>query len=216
MSVIQVFLADDHTIVRRGIRSLLETNDCIEVVGEAEDGREAVQKVREIRPDVVLMDIGMPGLNGLEATIQIKQVCPEVRVLILSMHTDEQYVQRVLQAGGSGYLVKQAAESELLVAIKAVNLGKTYLSPEISKDIVEGYLRHSSDEQSDGDYSIVTSREREVLQLVAEGKTNKEIAVLLEISVKTVDAHRTHILSKLKVKNSAELVLRASRMGLLE
>jgi two-component system, NarL family, response regulator NreC len=216
MKVIRVFLADDHTIVRRGIRSLLEAVDGIEVVGEAKDGREAVEKVREIRPDVVLMDIGMPGLNGLEATIQINQVCPEVKVLILSMHTDELYVQHALQAGGSGYLVKQAAEAELLAAINAVNMGKTYLSPEISKEIVERYLRRSSDEETDDDYSILTSREREVLQLVAEGKTNKEIAVLLDRSVKTVDAHRTHIMSKMSVKNSAELVLRASRMGLLE
>ncbi|MBI9108371.1 MAG: response regulator transcription factor [Spirochaetales bacterium] len=216
MKLIQVFLADDHTIVRSGIRSLLEAEDGIEVVGEAEDGREAVEKVREIRPDVVLMDIGMSGLNGLEATIQIKQACPKVKVLILSMHTDEQYVQHALQAGGSGYLVKQAAEAELLVAIKAVNMGKTYLSPEISKNIVEGYLRHSSDGEEDDEYSILTSREREVLQLVAEGQTNKEVAVLLDISVKTVDAHRTHIMSKLRVKNSAELVLHASRMGLLK
>lgn len=215
MTKIGVFLADDHTIVRKGIRSLLEADGGIEVVGEAEDGREAVEKVGKTLPDVVLMDIGMPGLNGLEATIQIKKTSPGVKVLILSMHSDEQYVHRVLQAGASGYLVKQAAEAELLVAIYAVSKGKKYLSPEISERILEQYLRQTPEDTSD-DFSILTGREREVLQLVAEGKTNKEIAVLLEIAVKTVDAHRTHIMNKLQAGNTAELVLRASRMGLVE
>ena len=216
MNQIKVFVAEDHTIVRKGIRSLLEAEDGIEVVGEAQDGREAVEKVRKVRPDVVLMDIGMPGLNGLEATIQIKKACPEVKVLVLSMHTDEQYVQHVLQAGASGYLVKQAAEAELMVAINAVKKGRKYLSPEISGEIVERYLRQSPAEGADDDYLILTGREREVLQLVAEGKTNKEIAVLLKIGVKTVDSHRTHIMSKLQVNNAAELVLHATRMGLIE
>jgi two-component system, NarL family, response regulator NreC len=215
MTLIKVLLADDHTIVRKGIRSLLDAEESIEVVGEAEDGRKAIEKVKEIRPDVVLMDIGMPGLNGVEATIQIKKACPEVKVLILSMHTDEQYVHHVLQAGASGYLVKQAAEAELLVAISAVYKGKKYLSPEISTGVVEGYLRQTPDGKVD-DYSVLTNREREVLQLIAEGKTNKEIAVLLNVAVKTADTHRTHIMSKLGTNNTAELVLKATRMGLVE
>jgi len=215
MTVIKVFLVDDHTIVREGIRSLLDAEDEIEVVGEAEDGREAVEKVMESRPDVVLMDISMPSLNGLEATVRIKKACPEVNVLILTMHANEEYVHRILQAGASGYLVKQAAETELLAAIKAVNKGHRYLSPEISKGIIEKYLQRTPDGEVQ-DFSILTSREREVLQLIAEGKTNKEIAALLKLSVKTVDTHRAHVMDKLQAHSTAELVVHASRIGLVE
>ena len=215
MNVIKVFLADDHTIVREGLRSLLDGEVDIEVVGEAEDGREALERIVESRPDVVLMDISMPSLNGIEATIRVKKACPEVNVLILTMHANEEYVHRILQAGASGYLVKQTAETELLVAIKAVNKGQRYLSPVISKGIIEKYLQGIPDGETQ-EFSILTSREREVLQLIAEGKTNKEISALLKLSVKTIDTHRAHLMNKLQAHNTAELILHASRMGLIE
>jgi two-component system response regulator NreC len=214
MNVIEVFLADDHTIVRQGLRSLLDAEEEIQVVGEAEDGREAVEKVIEYRPDVVLMDISMHSLNGLEATAKIKKACPEVNVLILTMHANEEYVHRILRAGASGYIVKQAAEAELLVAIRAVHKGRRYVSPEISQGFVEAYLQRQQDGE-DRDFSSLTGREREVLQLIAEGKTNKEIAALLGLSVKTVDTHRAHLMEKLRAHNTAQLVLHASRIGLV-
>lgn len=215
MNVIKVFLADDHTIVRAGLRSLLDGEIDIEVVGEAEDGREAVERIVESCPDVVLMDISMPSLNGIEATVRIKKACPEVNVLILTMHAKEEYVHRILQAGASGYLVKQAAETELLLAIKAVSKGQRYLSPVISKGIIEKYLQETPNGETQ-DFSILTSREREVLQLIAEGKTNKEIAALLKLGVKTIDTHRAHLMDKLQAHNTAELILHGSRIGLIE
>lgn len=214
MNVIRVFLADDHTILRRGLRSLLDAENDIEVVGEAEDGREAVEKIIADHPDVVLMDISMPSLNGLEATAKIKNACPDVNVLILTMHDNQEYVHRILQVGASGYLLKQAAETELLVAIRAVHKGQRFLSPSISEGFIEAYLQRHKDGR-DNDFSILTSREREVLQLLAEGKTNKEIAALLGISVKTVDTHRTHLMDKLQAHSAAQLVLHASRLGLV-
>jgi two-component system response regulator NreC len=214
VNVIRVFLADDHTIMRRGLRVLLEAEKDIEVVGEAEDGREAVERIIADRPDVVLMDISMPSLNGLEATAKIKNVCPDVHVLILTMHDNEEYVHRILQVGASGYILKQAAETELLVAIRSVHKGQRFLSPSISERFVEAYLQRHQDGE-DGGFAILTSREREILQLLAEGKTNKEIAALLGISVKTVDTHRTHLMEKLQAHSGAQLVLHAVRRGLV-
>jgi two-component system response regulator NreC len=214
VNVIRVFLADDHTIMRRGLRVLLEAEKDIEVVGEAEDGREAAERIIADRPDVVLMDISMPSLNGLEATAKIKNVCPDVHVLILTMHDNEEYVHRILQVGASGYILKQAAETELLVAIRSVHKGQRFLSPSISERFVEAYLQRHQDGE-DGGFAILTSREREILQLLAEGKTNKEIAALLGISVKTVDTHRTHLMEKLQAHSGAQLVLHAVRRGLV-
>jgi len=175
MNRIRVLLAEDHTIVREGLRSLLEGEADIEVIGEAEDGREAVQKVEQLHPDVVVMDITMPALNGLEATRQIKKLFPGVKVLILTMHANEEYVFQILRAGASGYVVKQAAVPELISAIQAVYQGDSFLSPSISKKVIEEYIRQAEAMANDS-YDKLTDREREVLQLIADGHTSREIA----------------------------------------
>lgn len=215
MEKIKVLLAEDHTIVRKGIRSLLADDPKIEVVGEAEDGREAVEKVVSLSPDIVLMDITMPNLNGLEATRQIKKQFPEVKVLMLTMYTNEAYIFQVLQAGASGYLVKQSAPAELLSAIAAVHRGDTFLSPSISKKIVDGYLQKGMETAVTTRYEKLTSREREILQLITEGCSNKEIAEKLTISVKTVGVHRNNLMEKLDIHNTTELVKYALRKGII-
>ena len=216
MDKTRVLLAEDHTIVRKGLRSLLDKETGIKVVGEAEDGREAIVKAEELHPDVVVMDIAMPGLNGLEATRQIKKRFPDMKILILTMHTNEEYVLQTLNAGASGYLVKKAAPAELISAINAVHKGDSFLSPSISRTVIDEYIRRSK-EISEGEegFEQLTVREREVLQLIAEGRKTREIAELLYISIKTVETHRAHIMNKLDIHSTAELTRYAMRKGII-
>ncbi len=206
MNKIRVFLADDHLILREGIRSLLGKVSDIVVVGEAGDGRETVAKVEQLVPDVVLMDITMPGMSGLEATKQIKQKCPQVKVLILTIHETNQYLSQMLQAGASGYVVKTTAASELISAIRAVHQGDVYLYPSITRMLVEDYLQRVEGGEERISYEGLTNREREVLMYIAEDKKNKEIADLLGISVRTVQAHRTNLMDKLGAHDRTVLV----------
>jgi two-component system response regulator NreC len=211
---IRVLLVEDHTLVRKGICSLLEAEADIEVAGEAENGHEALQKVQALNPQVVLMDITMPSLNGLEATRQIKKQYPHIHVLILTMHTDEEYIFQVLQAGASGYLIKQAELRELVSAIRTVHRGELVLSPSISKTVIENYARLAREADVRDSYDQLSDREREVLQLIAEGYGNREISEQLFVSVKTVEAHKSRIMSKLEINNMAQLVKYAIRKGL--
>jgi DNA-binding NarL/FixJ family response regulator len=213
MSKITVLVADDHTIVRKGICSLIDGKADIQVIGEAEDGRDAIEKAEALAPDVVLMDITMPHLNGLEATRQIKKMFPQIKILALTMYTNE-YILQILQAGASGYVVKQAAPAELLSAIQAVYRGDSFLSPSISKTIIDEYIKHTTP-QNPVEQEKLTDREREVLQLIAEGYSNREIADKLNLSVKTVGVHRTNIMEKLEVHNVTDLVKYALRKGII-
>lgn len=214
MYKITVLLAEDHTIVRKGLRALLDGETDITVIAEAEDGREAVRFIQQRRPDVVVMDISMPGLNGLEATRQITGQFPDVKVLILSRHADESYVMTILQAGAAGYLVKKVAPLELIAAIRAVYRGETFLSPTIANILGADDIRRSAAVLEDG-YEKLTPREREVLQLVAEGHPNRDIADMLTISVKTVESHKASLLEKLGVRSTAELTQIAIRKGVI-
>jgi two-component system response regulator NreC len=215
MSPIRVLLAEDHTIVRKGLRSLLDAEPGIEVVGEAEDGRQAIEKVQQLLPDVVLMDITMPVLNGLEATRQIKKLFTQIKVLILTVHSTEEYIFQILRAGASGYLIKQAAVEELISAIQAVHRGDTFLSPSMSRIIHEESSRQAQTTADRDNLARLTDREREVLQLVAEGRSNREIAQLLHVTVKTVEAHRAHVMEKLDLHSTAELTRYAIRKGII-
>jgi RNA polymerase sigma factor (sigma-70 family) len=213
---IRVLIADDHTIVRKGLCALLDGDKEIEVVGDAENGREVLKKVEQVEPDIVLMDITMPGLNGLETTRQLKKRHPSMKILILTMHDNEEYIFETLRAGASGYLVKRTAPDELISAIHAVNRGESFLSPSISKRVIEGYIQFGKSEQEEDEaFEKLTDREREVLQLIAEGRTNREIAELLYISIKTVETHRSHLMEKLNIRNIAELTQYAIRKGLI-
>jgi DNA-binding NarL/FixJ family response regulator len=207
----RVLLADDHDLVRAGIRSLLEKMAGIEVVAEAGDGREALELTKRHLPNVVLMDVAIPGLNGLETLARITKEFSAVKVIILSMHAHEEYVLRALRAGSSGYLVKDAAAVELELAIRAVTRGEIYLSPRISKLVINSYLERLEDERSLREE--LTPRQREIVQLIAEGKSTKEIAFLLKISVKTVEAHRVQLMTRLGVHDVVGLVRYAMRMG---
>ena len=210
---IGILLADDHKIMREGLRTLLEQQSGMEVIGEAADGRTAVQLVRERSPDVVIMDISMPDLNGVEATHQIIAETPGVKVVALSMHSDRQFVVGMLKAGASGYLLKDCAFEELADAVRAVVSNQTYLSPGIANIVVEDYIRHLS--RTDfSPSSILTNREREVLQLLAEGRTIRQIASCLHVGVKTVETHRRKIMEKLDIHNIANLIKYAIREGL--
>ncbi|MCG7852016.1 MAG: response regulator transcription factor [Methanosarcinaceae archaeon] len=215
MKNLRVLLVDDHPIVRKGIRSLLENETGIDVVGEAENGKEAIKKVEGLTPDVVVMDISMPLLNGLDATRQIKRRFPEVRVLILTMHSNEEYISEILKAGASGYLVKKAVPEELVSAIHAVSQGNSFLSPSVSKSVIKKFLQVAGAEAGLEKSSLLTEREREVLQLIAEGHSNRKIAEMLFISVKTIEAHRSHIMEKLELHNLADLTRFAIRIGII-
>jgi len=215
MNKIRVLLVEDHAIVCKGLRSLLEGKAEIEVVGEAKDGKEAIEKTQQLLPDIVLMDIAMPILNGLEATRQIKKQLPEVKVLILSMYTNEEYIFHTLQAGASGYLVKQASPAELVLAIHAVSRGEFYLSSSISKEVIKGYIQQEKATGKEENYDKLTTREREVLQLITEDYSNREIAELLYISVKTVETHRAHLMDKLNIHSTVELTKYAIRKGMI-
>ena len=210
---IKILLADDHQIVRAGVRSMLEKHKDMEVVGEAENGREAVKLVRKLLPDVVVIDVTMPGLNGIEATRQIIGEYPFVKVVALSMYSNNEFVSGILEAGATAYLLKGCTIEELTCAIRSVVAEKAYLSPEVSHVVIKNYVDRSSSSAED-DSSSLTSREREVLQLLAEGKSSKEIAFTLNVSLKTVEAHRYHIMSKLDIHNVAELTKYAIREGL--
>jgi len=212
---IRVLLADDHAVLRDGIRALLEDEPDILVVGEAEDGRAAVDEARKLSPDVVIMDIGMPLLNGLEATRQIKRDTPETRVLILTMHENPEYVPQVLSAGGSGYVLKQAAGKELVLAIRAVAQGEAQFSPSVARTLADLYLQSLEAEAIHDPYDDLTPREREVLQLVAEGFSSRKIAETLNLSVKTVKTHRLHLMQKLGLHDRAELVRYAFQKGII-
>jgi two-component system response regulator NreC len=215
MSKIKILIADDHKILRQGIRSLLAPQPDFEVVGETADGPETLKETFKLKPDVVLMDIGMPNLNGFEATRQIKKNLPEVKVLILTMYQDDEYVLQALHSGASGYVLKDVAVEELVTAIRAVNNDQYYLSPSISHTVIDAYLRKTEKGEKEP-LELLTAREREIVQLIAEGYTNKEIAAKLFISVKTVDAHRSHIMEKLDIHEVARLVKYAIRKGITD
>ncbi len=209
----RVLLVEDHVVVRQGLKALFTGEGDIEVVGEADDGREALRRVSELQPDVVLMDISMPGFNGIEATRQIRQDHPDVKVVILSMHSNEEYVFQVLRAGASGYVLKQSDSSEVLTAIRAALAGGSFLSPPISRAVIDDYVRRAEARGRGRTLDLLTSREREVLQLLAEGLSNQEIADQLNISVKTVETHRGNMMKKLGVDSKIELVKYALRKG---
>jgi len=212
---LRILLADDHTVMRAGLRSLLERQPNMEVVGEADNGRQTVELSISLNPDVVVMDVGMPILNGIEATKQVISQRPAPAVVILSMHCDEAYVMRALQAGARAYLLKDSAAADLISAISAVTQGKSFFSPRVSRILAEDYVRVLKQKGQVDTYDLLTDREREILQLLAEGKTNKEVATTLNISPYTAETHRGHILQKLNLHNSAELVLYAVRKGII-
>ncbi len=215
MKTIRILLADDHTVVRKGLRLLLESHSGFEVVADAADGREAVTLTEEHKPDVVVIDVAMPNLNGIEAARQIAAKSPQTAVVFLSMHSDEGYVLKALKAGARAYLLKDSAESDLVSAVKAVSEGKAFFSPAISKMLVEDYMRRMQEQQVEDSYDLLTTREREVLQLLAEGRNNKEVAQLLNLSLYTVETHRSNILQKLNLHSTAELILYAIRKGVI-
>ncbi len=213
---IRILLVDDHAILRAGLRALLKAETDIEIVDEAGDGSEAVAKVERLLPDVTLMDISMPVMDGLEATRRIHQSHPEVKILVLTIHDNAEYLFQVLEAGGSGYVVKKSADTELISAIRAVHRGEAFLSPMATKMVIGGYLHAVGREGAKQNYDELTSREKEVLKLLADGYTNQEIADRLIISVKTVETHRAHILEKLELHTRADLVKYARSHGILD
>lgn len=213
---ITVFLADDHTIVRQGLAKLLEGEPNLKVVGEAENGREAVKKVESLKPDVVIMDISMPLLNGIEATRQIKKIAPQTKVIILSMHSHDRYIGELLNHGASGYLLKDSTGSDIIRAISAAVKGDTYLSPSISRRVIEDYLSLKKKSPQEDLYSKLSNREREVFQMVAEGRSTKEISDILCVSPSTVKTHRANIMEKLQLQNISQLIQFAIRIGIVD
>lgn len=215
MTRLTILLGDDHTLVRQGLRKILEEQPDWEIVAEASDGREAVSQTLSLEPDIAVLDIGMPLLNGIEATRQITRRLPELNVLILSMHSEEAYITQAMKAGARGYLLKDSADTELINAISAVGSGKSFFSPAVAKVMLDDYVRHLSDKGIFDRFDTLSEREREIFQLIAEAHSNKEIADLLSVSPATVETHRAHILQKLDVHNTAELVLYAVRHGII-
>jgi DNA-binding NarL/FixJ family response regulator len=212
---IRVLLADDHTLIRAGLRLVVASQPDLTVIGEAKDGREAVAMSDELKPDVVVMDIGMPSLNGIEACRHVHAALPRTHVVMLSMHSDEGYVLRALKAGAKAYLLKDAAEADLVSAIRAVISGKSFFSPAVGKVLLEDYMRKLERTGAEDSYELLSPREREVLQLVAEGKSSKEVANLLGLSVYTVETHRAKVMQKLNLHNIPELILYAVRKGII-
>jgi two-component system response regulator NreC len=215
MKKLRILLADDHVVMRTGLRALLERQPNLEVVGESENGRETIALASALKPDLVVMDVGMPVLNGIEATKTIVAENPATAVIILSMYADESYIMRALKAGARGYLLKDSAPADLISAIQAVSQSKSFFSPKVSRILAEDYVRVLRQKGSVDSYDLLTSREQEILQLLAEGKVNKEVAAALNISPYTVETHRKHILEKLNLHNPAELILYAVRKGII-
>src|SRR5260370_30147327 len=215
MKPIRILPADDHTVVRKGLRLLLESHPGFQVIGDAADGRAAVSLAGEHTPDVVVMDVAMPTLNGIEAARQISSKLPQTAIVFLSMHSDESYVLKALKSGAKAYLLKDSAEYDLINAIKAVTEGKAFFSPAISKMLVEDYMRQMREREVEDSYELLTTREREILQLFAEGKSVKEIASILDLSLYTVETHRSNIFQKLNLHSGAELILYAVRKGVI-
>jgi two-component system response regulator NreC len=215
MGRVRILLADDHTVVRQGLRKVLEERPEWQVVAEAGDGREAVRLAEQEKPDVAILDVAMPLLNGIEATRQIVKKSPSTRVLILSMHADEAYVTQILQAGATGYLLKDSADVDLLKAVTEVSQGRSFFSPAIARVMLDDYVRALADKGVTDRYESLSAREREIFQLIAEARTNKEIASLLNVSPSTVETHRAHIMEKLDLHSAAEIVLYAVRRGVI-
>jgi two-component system response regulator NreC len=215
MKSIRILLADYHGVVRKGLRFLIERQPGMEVVGEAPDGREAVRLAEQLDPKIIIMDIAMPKLNGIDATAQIVKRDPGIGVIILSMHSDEGYLVRVLAAGARGYLLKDSAELHLVQAIQTVVQGKPFFSPQIAQTLLEDYLRQLQQRGLQDSYELLTDREKEVLQLLAEGKSNKEVASLLGLSVYTVETHRANLMQRLNLHSTAEIVLYAVRKRII-
>ena len=212
---VTILLADDHNIMRKGLRSLLEKIEDFHVVAESEDGRNTVRLCKQLNPDIVIMDISMPDLNGIDATIQIREACPESKVIALSIHSDQRFVKQMLKAGASGYLLKDCAFEELEQAIRTATEDKMYLSPRVAGTVVKDYISRLSQEESSV-FTLLSEREREVLQLLAEGRSTKEIAADLFISVKTIETHRQHIMKKLEIYKIPDLVKYAIKEGLID
>ncbi len=213
---IEIVIADDHTIVRQGLRKLLEEENYLKITGEAMDGRETVRKVSELKPDVVIMDIAMPVLNGIEAARQIKQSNTQTRIIILSMHDNNRYIRELLNIGVSGYLLKNAASRDIIKAISAAVKGDTYLSPSISSQVIEDYVCMNRKTSQEELYDTLTNREREVFQMVVEGYSTKKIAELLYLSPSTIKTHRSNIMEKLKMDNISKLIQYAIRLGIID
>jgi DNA-binding NarL/FixJ family response regulator len=210
-----MILAEDHAVMRRGLRLVLEEQKDFQVVGEASDGREAVSLVEALKPDVAVLDIAMPNMNGIEAARQISAKQPGVSIVVLSMHSDEGYVLRALKAGARGYLLKESPEADLILAIRSVSQGKAFFSPAVSRMLVEDYVRQLQDKDIEDSYELLTQRERELLQLIAEGRSNKDVANILNLSVYTVETHRGNIMEKLNLHSLPELILYAVRKGVI-
>jgi two-component system response regulator NreC len=215
MGQLRILLADDHTVVRQGLRKVLEERPDWVVVAEAGNGRDAVKQAEELKPDVAILDVAMPLLNGIEATRQIVKRSPGTRVLVLTMHSDEAYVNQILKAGATGYLLKDSADVDLIQAVAAVSQGKSFFSPGVARLMLDDYVRQLADKGITDRYESLSEREREIFQLIAEGKANKEIAVILSISPSTVETHRARIMEKLDLHSAAEIVLYAVRRGVI-
>ena len=215
MTPLRILVADDHTLVRQGLRKILESQPGWVVVGEAGDGRDAVQQTMDLQPDVVIMDIAMPRLNGVEAVQQIERRNPNARVLVLSMYSDEAYVTRAVRAGAAGYLLKDSADVDLIQEVSAVSEGKSFFSPAVARVLLDEYVRQLAERGIADRFVTLSEREREVFQLIAEGHSNKEVATMLHISPTTVETHRAHIMEKLDLHSTADIVLCAVRKGIV-
>ena len=211
----RIVIAEDHTILREGLRSLLSSNPCFHVAGEAEDGRDAIRCVKDLSPDLVLMDLSMPKMSGLDAIRELKKQDPDTKILVLTVHRTEEYIMAALEAGADGYVLKDATQSELLMALKNVLAGKRYLSPGISEKVIEGYLEGRKSQKVRSSWDTLTQREKEILKLIAEGHRNREVADYLCISLKTVEKHRTNLMKKLDLHNTAALTAYAIEKGLV-
>jgi len=211
----RILIADDHLVMRAGLRLLLERQEDFAVVAEADDGRQAVDLAAQLKPDVAVVDVAMPNMNGIEATRQMTAADPSLAVVVLSMYTDETYVMRALRSGAKAYLLKSSAETDLILAVRAVREGKSFFSPVVSRMLLEDYVRQMSQKGVEDTYDLLTAREREILQLIAEGKANKDVAAHLGLSLHTIETHRTRILQKLNLHSVPELILYAVRKGII-